>query len=585
MIGLADTQNVPFKDIYNIIFSYIDGTGQASDVQNDMCKISRRLLWVMANYISSATASHGCQLGYIEGDNAESLLSHIEPMADLFPTKMILKAMCFKTRTMTPYVCGGMLSKFEKFDQSRYDQNIYLDDAFGMLLVSYDEASSELADYISTIISSQRLLSHVIIIRPRNSSIISYNTLIENNWAFVSVGIGGGKFSVDVYINQHWEEELRLAGDRRKPSKLDLIIRGAPKECHVVPTTDTTEFGNAAVMLEAPPEQLCNPNVFMYFLGEDGELRRSRNIANVESAAIRLYLFRDVCLSFEPGGIWRGEKAFYGLSGFSDTRTPMGPEGLAVPAPTTDMKGFYFLAQTGEVAHSHLMQETLKNLHHAKMFPPNIKLLASSMLTSSQREYFQLFGFPPERCVYREPDKTVRVEWLVVPQNFHFFWDRVSANYLYRIGLSHYEKSPERPRRIYISRRDARSCRNMINELEIENIFVEYGFKVLLTSEMSAIDKLEIFSSAEYIATSFGAAVHYSLFSANPKLILLTSDLYMHYSHFQIVAARQFETHIIKGFGMKFFSDWGYEHSSFYVPPGIVRKVLAALSELQDPPK
>lgn len=282
--------------------------------------------------------------------------------------------------------------------------------------------------------------------------------------------------------------------------------------------------------------------------------------------------FTDVNLS-HGGIIWRGEHAINTLVDISDLHRPS--KGMAVIDPTVYLKGTYFMARTSCSAHSHLMDETLGSLHFADRYHPNIKLLASDALTKSQREYFELLGFPPERCIYKPVDETWQVERLVVPLP-RSCSDRQSDIYLKKIGIYYYDKNAKRPDRIYISRRDSLDCRNLVNGEEIEEIFASRGFSIILASKLSAKEKIEIFSTARYVAGPFGTAFHYMQFSMHGVAIMLTSSLLPPYVN-TLYGWSLRKSYTIYGVSLKSLSvhDGGdFRLCSFYLPPELAISAL-----------
>ena len=117
-----------------------------------------------------------------------------------------------------------------------------------------------------------------------------------------------------------------------------------------------------------------------------------------------------------------------------------------------------------------------------------------------------------------------------------------------------------------------------MNEEEIENIFQRYGFSIIIASELTAKKKAELFSTAKFVAGPLGAAITYASFSLNAEIIALSSDLYFENMYLDMASLQMSKIHYFRGVGLKFHSDvWGYEHSSFYMPPTLVEWSLNAI--------
>lgn len=61
-------------------------------------------------------------------------------------------------------------------------------------------------------------------------------------------------------------------------------------------------------------------------------------------------------------------------------------------------------------------------------------------------------------------------------------------------------------KRVFVSRKSQHNSR-IVNENEIIHLFVQYGFQVIYPETLSLTEQVEIFSEAEYIASSSGAAL------------------------------------------------------------------------------
>lgn len=61
------------------------------------------------------------------------------------------------------------------------------------------------------------------------------------------------------------------------------------------------------------------------------------------------------------------------------------------------------------------------------------------------------------------------------------------------------------PKKIFISRKDTSNSR-LINEDEVAKLFEEYGFKIVLTSDMSFREQVELFENVDAVAAMSGAA-------------------------------------------------------------------------------
>ncbi|MCZ4060266.1 glycosyltransferase family 61 protein [Pantoea sp. LMR881] len=76
------------------------------------------------------------------------------------------------------------------------------------------------------------------------------------------------------------------------------------------------------------------------------------------------------------------------------------------------------------------------------------------------------------------------------------------------------------PERIYISRSKVPG-RELLNELELEDIFKQKGFTIIHPQELSIYEQVKIFSNAKLIAGVGGSAMHNTVYSAPDAKVLI----------------------------------------------------------------
>ena len=78
----------------------------------------------------------------------------------------------------------------------------------------------------------------------------------------------------------------------------------------------------------------------------------------------------------------------------------------------------------------------------------------------------------------------------------------------------------EGPLRLYLSRRRAKGYHPMSNELQVERIFIDSGFRVLHPEHWRFEQQVALFQRAEVIAGAEGSALHNSVFMRPGKLVI-----------------------------------------------------------------
>lgn len=539
--------------------------------------VAGRLLWLSAHYLSAAATSHGLQLAYVEGGPVPSaLLPRLGAMAPHLPSKLVLNMVRQGDAYAQRLLCGGEQSEFEKSDLRLLEHDPHAAHRLGALVIrcGTGEDPSYLG-FLEALLAAQRLIAFVLLVRPADTPAPPLGGF-GAGWSIDHIEAVPDPVAVDVIYNTNWNEDILTVQDLKysAPKGKGGQTGGAPET--LLPIVYAQDFGDFNPLETIPSETLGGPQLSVFSLNELGAVMlQEGRLSPVTTQERRVFALDGVNVT-GTGIVWRdGRVLFESFMTNGHDASRMRDTGATVTEPTQILEGTYFLAPTGNTHHSHLMWETLRRLNLAEKYGPDVKILTSAVLTPSQREYFPLFGFPLDRVVFKDPNETCRVQRLIVSAEHSQRYDRVSLEYLRRIGAEYYEKPTSRPTRLYLTRRDSRINRNMVNWEEIEPIFEEYGFTNIMASDLSAREKIELFSTAEIVAGPLGAAFTYLPFALNATAIFLTIDEYFPPVYLETAAVQLSRIDYLRGFGMKAYTDvWKYQHSSFYMPPNLVRTVL-----------
>jgi hypothetical protein len=189
----------------------------------------------------------------------------------------------------------------------------------------------------------------------------------------------------------------------------------------------------------------------------------------------------------------------------------------------TRIDGPVFLADTFALEYGHVLLEILPRLAHLDRCPPETKVLTSLVMREPYLTLFAHMGVPAERIVHVDRPMICKEAYVVdSPIDIRSFMTTDAWRTFERLATLGDASSIDTPERIYVSRRGA-SRRHMLNEEEIEALFMRYGFTILHPEQLSIQDQVRLFSRARMIAGPRGSGLHNIVFSRpDTPLLLLT---------------------------------------------------------------
>ncbi len=135
-------------------------------------------------------------------------------------------------------------------------------------------------------------------------------------------------------------------------------------------------------------------------------------------------------------------------------------------------------------------------------------------LAPFQIETLDLLGVPQSRRLGLREDEAIRVDSLIVSRNP--LCGGTPSPDLVR-GIRRRLLGGDTPdvgrRRLYLSRRNASPKRTLLNEAEVEAMFIERGFEVVDTARLTVREQIALFREAALIAGPSGAAFSNLLFA------------------------------------------------------------------------
>jgi len=250
---------------------------------------------------------------------------------------------------------------------------------------------------------------------------------------------------------------------------------------------------------------------------------------------------------------------------------------LSVERESVATFGAALILPTANTHHSHWLLETIQHLHWLPQISSDqeLTIIASSLLSESQREYLKwtLGGKYP--IYYKLPETTVDVRLLYSFIGVSNSYTGCGFDYLQKLAAGEVFPSQSQEK-IYVSRRDSRIYRNLVNEDEVEDLFNSYGYETVVASDLTFLDKVKIFKNAARIAGPLGAAIHYGCFSQmRPVFTFLTAEHYLPGEFFQLSSLIESPSiNVFLGTQLAHADAWGGSHSSFYLNPTLLKRCL-----------
>lgn len=217
-------------------------------------------------------------------------------------------------------------------------------------------------------------------------------------------------------------------------------------------------------------------------------------------------------------------------------------------------KGVVFSMQSGGatiVNIGHWITDILPRLHLLKasgLFDKVDYFLVPSLKKDFQKESLQLMGIPLEKVIDGEDHPHVTADAIIASTAHRNIMDTTpqwTIDFL-RDSLvkNDFDKS-KYPPHIYISRKDT-SIRNVVNEDQVMELLSQYGFVSYQLSQLSVLEKIRLFASADMVVGPTGAGLIYLYFcKAKAKVLEIFSNLYVVGPSFDIAGKAGLDYHYI----------------------------------------
>lgn len=527
------------------------------------------ILWLVAHYISATAASHGATLLILDNklESLENTFVTLNFLNEVLPTSIQFELSQYAAETIKPIkYYHAQISDFEQHENKIFQRSGTLEDSHGAIFLrNYDFSIMQDIKFFE-FTTKQPLLNYIVFVGKAPEEIFSTD-LWAKNWKITKILKTPENNQVIIFTRKYWNEVLNNAHThRRQIVRQDLdSLTSDTKE--LVPISD---FSNIEEIAVSP----VYPNPFFRFkifsLDGQGKIHiKVQKTPPSPKGQLKLVSCQNIFLS--------------GVGHIFSNSQVIRDSGLRNSFPkynTTPkiLEGSYLFIKTQSLSYSHMMCENVSNLHFLRYLPPNTKFLVFDNLTKSHMEHLYTFGIPEENCIFIKPDELFLIEKLYFFSST-FAYNKESVRFI----RDHFLKNTmnfienKKYKRIYISRQDSKSYRNLTNELDCIKIFKESGFTILNLSEFTLKEKINIFQNAEYVAGSIGAAFHYMLFSKSAKAIIISNENHLVPELFSLFDAMKTPVSYIRSLGFENYDDLSGTNSSFFLNTRLLQKAITQI--------
>lgn len=532
---------------------------------NHACTEVLRILWVSAHYSSATAASHGAHIAvYFEDEEAAAVIrSQLLLIEHTLPTSVSFsifhpgvssepKSIFFKP----------ISSKFEEEDIPEFQNSGKMNNRTMVAILINIRDGGIYYDKVAENLQSQTILQSIFYLSDSFNPNISRlrNKLVLKKTRWKSDKYQAYDINMAYFLNRRWNKVL----DNTKSSRSVEVTEPKNFEYENTKLKQVSSFVNASTDLQVSTmDQHSSFKIILHSTNINGAHKREVVTKKFDTYNSRIIQCSNVYLA-GSGQVFKESE----LLAVSNLRKNQPLHGII-----RHLYGTYFLLPTYNSHHSHMLIETISQIPYALRLSKDINFIAFNSMTSSQREYLEIFDIG-ERLIFIEKNDSFLVETLIVT-DYHFSYSNFSKNFI----RSLVEKMPisdmnDFGDRIYFSRDDARLYRNLVNEEQCQQIFKEFGFTILTPTDLSANQKIECVSKAKFIAGPLGAALHYFLFSNSAKPIILYSDTYEVPEFYSLWKGHTHLAEYIKGISLYNYDELGGFHSSYYIDPILLRGSL-----------
>ncbi|HYG37844.1 MAG TPA: glycosyltransferase family 61 protein [Cytophagales bacterium] len=175
--------------------------------------------------------------------------------------------------------------------------------------------------------------------------------------------------------------------------------------------------------------------------------------------------------------------------------------------------------------YGHWLMDALPRLHLLKesgLFESVDWFLVPSLQYDYQIDTLKLLGIPFNKIIEGDKLRHVQGDHLIAttaPRGNNPIIPNWVFEYLRDGFLNCVEKSENLPSLVYISRKDSK-FRNVLNEVELVKLITPYGFQNVTLSDLSFVEKVNLFANADVILGASGAGLTNIFFCKKGSMLI-----------------------------------------------------------------
>lgn len=209
-----------------------------------------------------------------------------------------------------------------------------------------------------------------------------------------------------------------------------------------------------------------------------------------------------------------------------------------------------------------------------------------------QIQMYELLGIPKEAIIPSSPNTLIHAKELIVPTLIADYEMVEYRKYLcactfvqplflasmYEYLLPNLMRKAPQNRKIFLVR-PSKGNRDITNLAEVQDIFKQYGYEMILPDSMSLESQIALFREAKVVASVHGSGLNNVAFCQENTIILEIFPQYFHYRNPQLIAiTRGCRYYYMVGETKDVSMHPQYEH--VYVHPSALHKALSLLAQL-----
>ncbi len=233
-------------------------------------------------------------------------------------------------------------------------------------------------------------------------------------------------------------------------------------------------------------------------------------------------------------------------------------DSIVFQPPARCLDGRYLLGfNAGHDNYAHFVTDQLPVLYHYRrhFMDQGVRLLMPAAAASYVGQYLRLLGIADTAVEY-VGNEVVEVAELIHANVFSFNSIPASVpKLLADFQRDHLPPVDGRKRRIFVSRRDT-VVRTLLNEQSVCALLERYGFEIVVPGELSVVDQIDTFRSADWVVGVHGAALANIAYCRPGTSVIEIFPEYTVSSHFWMLAS-QFGLRYGVLFGTSFDQDEG----------------------------